>query len=242
MRAILLGMAVALGGCSELLGIGDLPNRAEAPGDAPSDHGPSIVLSGDIRVIATQAVPETSATVDVIRISDGAQLATITPDASNAFSVRVPIGGEPLDVYLRVTLDGYLPTHAYLVPRLDRDSPDNHVLIATQAGLEGLAIHAHAEQPAAAGFILAQLFAENQPVPGATGAVLPSSLACYSDPSLQPDCGLTLTATADDGLVWFFGVAPGPVKLSGQLADASPLAARHADVQAGWFITIGLEP
>jgi hypothetical protein len=66
-------------------------------------------------------------------------------------------------------------------------------------------------------------------------------MSCAVPPTRQRKA-TGLTATAADGLVWLFDVTPGPVELSGQLADETPLRARGASVLAGTVISIGLEP
>jgi len=203
-----------LAGCTQLLGLDNLHQNAAATDAPPPDviptvdgaDGPPITISGTATFTLTLSTGQSAlanASIELLRVSDGAVVTSTKTDDSGAFALTVAGGS---DIMLRATAT-QLPL-AIVVPGAPpvADADFSFNLFADEALEQASQICGN---PSGVDLSLGQVLiklvdATSTPQPGYTvTSTSPGKATCY------PTAGGSGTATSSQGTAIVFDVAPG---------------------------------
>lgn len=243
------GLLVLVVGCGDGGGQ-ESPDAPAPPADAaeydfsclddvvPTTASDPAMVSGRIRN-GDDTDPLVGITVDVIRESDGATLASAVTDANGAYSTSVSTGGLALEVSRRLTGTGFLTTRVY----------DKRILSAPQFLINLLFTSAESstfasgfgvtEDPATGTVATVIRDCSNAQVEGAMIAVTPSPTDIgYLDNGVASP---NLARTGSDGVAIAWGIPPGVVMVS-VVHGTTAWRARPVVVEAGGLTLSFREP
>ena len=109
------------------------------PDQLPPVIGQGLVIAGTVSILQTSGLAAAAgATVGAYRRADDAMVATTTTDAAGNFSLTVPTGGMPFDVYLTLTMSGLIPARVYVWRAPTNSIQIGNVFLTSSATLSSL--------------------------------------------------------------------------------------------------------
>ncbi len=215
MRAVLL--AVLLGGCSQILGLGDVTatnTNPDAHGgsdgaaiDATIDAAPgtTIALSGQITAFAgVSFTPLAGASIAAFRSSDETiPFGSTTTDANGAFSVQIPNSALPFDGFLHAVSGMYDDTYVYPSSPWTADDATIAVTMIKPADIDGVSSQYCGYGLAGKGLISVTVTdANGAKLSGSTVSSVPvAGKVCYFASTGIPDSNLMSTSTPGVGFL-----------------------------------------
>jgi hypothetical protein len=186
-------VALALTGCSQILGLDDF-HRLDAAADTVID-APTATLSG--RVSENSLTFVADATVSFVRLPDHATVSSTMSNSVGQYSLAVPID---TDGYLLVERASNENTLQYLASRVTQDRSLT-TFVFTPSYIDQLAAQVSITQSASGGFMLLQIRdSHGNSLAGATADVT-AGMLYYSDAS-GPEVGLTMTDASGIAVVF----------------------------------------
>ncbi len=181
------------------------------------------------KVVDVTDVGLSAIVVDVRDAADDTVLASAVTGGDGSYQTSVATGGEALDIYRRLTGTGIVTTRAVTNGPLTGTSNLTNVVLTTVALANIETGFGVTHDPSTGIVAMAIRDCDDAPIAGAQIAVSPAPTRIgYFDDSLP---AAAATATAGDGFVMAFGLAPGAVAVTVTIGDVT-FRARALAVEA----------
>jgi hypothetical protein len=184
--------------------------------------------------------PLRNATVQALPVSGGAALATTTSAADGRYTLSLPSGGRPLDVYVRATSGSLLATELYgAAPAVADASSSNFVLASLMIFNFAAGLVDVDQDPALGAATVSVTDCDGNPVQGATVTGFADGVRVYYAAEGKPST--TPTATDVDGLAFVFNAPLGDVNV-GATVDGDELRAHRITIRRSTVTLTAIAP